>query len=255
MCDCGRCPPWARPRRSIKVRLAVVGFVLIVTGAVIGPQNATGTQPREGGSRPATEASEEQHNSVTVALQSGGAVAIDPTEEGTEQPSATGFPDTMAGRVAKAFVEAFNTGSAEAVRGFNEKHRAASALASRTMAERLEQYRSLYNDWGKLEVVRLTAGGDRDISVTVRTEHGGLMLDMTFELATPPSNKLELIRIVSTLAGMDSPGSNTALVVGGKADAMEPVEVVSLAESLKPLQDRFNADKGRPRFIALLSPT
>ncbi len=33
------------------------------------------------------------------------------------------------------------------------------------------------------------------------------------------------------------------------------VEVTSLAESLDPLQRRFNKDKGKDRFVALLSPT
>lgn len=35
----------------------------------------------------------------------------------------------------------------------------------------------------------------------------------------------------------------------------EAIVVSSLAESLDPLRERFNADKGKPRFIALLSPT
>ncbi len=39
------------------------------------------------------------------------------------------------------------------------------------------------------------------------------------------------------------------------ADAGSPVEVASLAESLEPLEKRFNADKAKVRFVALLSPT
>ncbi len=35
----------------------------------------------------------------------------------------------------------------------------------------------------------------------------------------------------------------------------EPTPLISLADSLKPLQDRFNAEKDKPRFVALLSPT
>ena len=33
------------------------------------------------------------------------------------------------------------------------------------------------------------------------------------------------------------------------------VEITSLAESLDPLQHRFNKDKGKDRFVAILSPT
>jgi hypothetical protein len=31
--------------------------------------------------------------------------------------------------------------------------------------------------------------------------------------------------------------------------------IVSLDSSLAPLKDRFNSDKGKSRFLALLSPT
>jgi len=37
--------------------------------------------------------------------------------------------------------------------------------------------------------------------------------------------------------------------------AAEPVEVVSLADSLRPLQDRFAEAADGPHFVALLSPT
>ncbi len=37
---------------------------------------------------------------------------------------------------------------------------------------------------------------------------------------------------------------------GGKAR-----ELISLADSLAPLRDRFNAEQGKPRLVALLSPT
>lgn len=35
----------------------------------------------------------------------------------------------------------------------------------------------------------------------------------------------------------------------------EPVSVASLADSLKPLKDRFNAHRDKTRFVAILSPT
>ncbi len=39
------------------------------------------------------------------------------------------------------------------------------------------------------------------------------------------------------------------------AGTEEPTPLISLADSLKPLQDRFNAAKDKPRFVAILSPT
>lgn len=50
--------------------------------------------------------------------------------------------------------------------------------------------------------------------------------------------------VVATLVG---PGV-LARPVGGE-------NLVSLAESLDPLQERFNADVGKRRVVALLSPT
>ena len=35
----------------------------------------------------------------------------------------------------------------------------------------------------------------------------------------------------------------------------EPVSVASLADSLKPLKDHFNAHTDKTRFVAILSPT
>ena len=35
----------------------------------------------------------------------------------------------------------------------------------------------------------------------------------------------------------------------------DETRLVSLADSLAPLRDRFNVDKGKPRLVALLSPT
>jgi hypothetical protein len=37
----------------------------------------------------------------------------------------------------------------------------------------------------------------------------------------------------------------------GRDDA----RLISLADSLAPLRDHFNADKGKPRLVTLLSPT
>ncbi len=44
---------------------------------------------------------------------------------------------------------------------------------------------------------------------------------------------------------------NTSDTHGGGDDGV----LVSLADSLAPLRDRFNADRGKPRLVALLSPT
>ena len=53
-----------------------------------------------------------------------------------------------------------------------------------------------------------------------------------------------------------------ALIVGtiagetaAQADDEAAIEMVTLGGSLQPLIDRFNAEKDKPRIVALLSPT
>ena len=41
----------------------------------------------------------------------------------------------------------------------------------------------------------------------------------------------------------------------GQAGCLPAAKVVSLGNTLEPLRSQFNTDYGKPRFIALLSPT
>jgi hypothetical protein len=43
--------------------------------------------------------------------------------------------------------------------------------------------------------------------------------------------------------------------MGMESTPDESVEVVPLGGSLQPLKDHFNSNKGKHRFLALLSPT
>jgi hypothetical protein len=43
--------------------------------------------------------------------------------------------------------------------------------------------------------------------------------------------------------------------MGTQASPDESVEIVPLGGSLQPLKDHFNSNKGKRRFLALLSPT
>lgn len=54
--------------------------------------------------------------------------------------------------------------------------------------------------------------------------------------------------LLSVLAGAEPPGP-------GLSARREVVTLFYLADTLQPLIDRFNADKGKLRFVALLSPT
>lgn len=45
------------------------------------------------------------------------------------------------------------------------------------------------------------------------------------------------------------------LLLVGQAGCQTATKIVTLDKSLEPLRLQFNADRGKPRFIALLSPT
>ncbi len=82
---------------------------------------------------------------------------------------AVALPDTHAGRCAKAFIDAFNSGSQEAMRAFEAANRAQSALKTRTIDERLKQYEEMRAQWGKLEPRQVTASEEKAITVLVYT--------------------------------------------------------------------------------------
>ena len=71
----------------------------------------------------------------------------------------------------------------------------------------------------------------------------------------PPTLALSISRVLPT---MPWPVGENALQwrpMGTQASPDESVEVVPLGGSLQPLKDHFNSNKGKRRFLALLSPT
>lgn len=77
------------------------------------------------------------------------------------------LPDTHAGRCAKAFLDAFNSGDAGRVRAFEEAHRAQSSLRQRSIEERLKQFEQMRSDWGSLEARHVVDSKEREITVLV----------------------------------------------------------------------------------------
>lgn len=193
----------------------------------------------------ARAATEEELDQALEAMRSGGAIVI---RKDAEPERITDFPGTPAGRTAKAFIDAFNSGDEETMRNYSENHRSKSALESRSMEERLGQYGELYSGMGKLDVRRIEPHDELNVTVTVKPERGYSGLAMTFQCETAAPNKLEEVRITPTFLEDDKPADENF-------DESEMGDVTLLTESLKPLQDHFNANKGKYRFVAILSPT
>jgi hypothetical protein len=107
-----------------------------------------------------------------------------PDAEGAVQ-----FPDTHAGRCARAFFAAFNADSDDAVRAFEEQHRATSALAARPMEDRLKQSRQMRRDWGKLTPRKVLNAEERSITLVAaaagRGESFKFEFEFEFEAAAP----------------------------------------------------------------------
>lgn len=188
--------------------------------------------------RGALEGESEQAMKV---LQGGGSMVI---RRQAEAPVAN-YPDTIAGLMARAFMEAFNSGDPQQVRVAAEMYRSESALESRSMDERLEQYEQLYKDWGRLEVQGFKEHDDGSLTLTVKPDRGYSGLSMTFAFEKA-GGKIDEIRITPAMLADESNDPANRGAVG---------DVTILSESLKPLREYFNANKAKPRFIAILSPT
>ncbi len=197
----------------------------------------------------AREANEEELEQALDSMRAGGAIVIRREAEPEAKGNVT-WPDTPASRTARAFVAACNSGDSNKMREYSEVHRSKSALESRSVDERLEQYRELLGDWGQLDVRAVESHDKRHVTVTVKPERGFSGLAMTFQCEDDPPHKLDGIRITPTI--LDD-GDDKSTEEEGDEGKMGDITV--LAESLKPLQDHFNANKDKHRFIAILSPT
>ena len=93
------------------------------------------------------------------------ALAAAPTHAGT--PAAkppVAWPDTHVGTLAKGWVTAFNT-SEDAMRGFLADHMAAKNLAERGVPSRVERYRTLRDQYGRLQLDRVVESSPTELTV------------------------------------------------------------------------------------------
>ncbi len=202
-----------------------------------------------------SEASEEESNIALAAIQNEPDRIIiyrlspgSDTGPRTAEEQVSGvdivFPDTTAGRVAKGYIDAFNSGDPEKMREFERDNRSASALYSRSMDDRIHQYQELYAGWGRFQVRGIEHDGDRNVTVEVLGTNSDTKLRAMFELEQS-TGKLNHIRLTPSMMGVELP----------EATPDPTVQVTSIAHSIEPLKKRFNAHAGKPRFVAILSPT
>jgi hypothetical protein len=101
-----------------------------------------------------------------------------------------GLPEIPAGRVAAAYVAAFNSGLNAEIRKFNEQHRSESFWRGRTPAQAVGMSRELMDKLGPLELYGYSRGDDFRLSVLTYSQRGKSWQAFTFELEPAPPHKL-----------------------------------------------------------------
>ena len=144
------------------------------------------------------------------------------------------FPDTEAGRRVAAYIEAFNSGSDSSLRDVFANHFSKSSLARFTDEERLQMYRRLYSELGKLELRRVAQSSDGRITAIFSTANG-IPARFEFNLEPEPPHKLTGVGIA--IGGDDHmPDAG-----GGAGAAMTEAEVMAALDDY--LKEAVNADE------------
>jgi hypothetical protein len=121
------------------------------------------------------------------------------------------FPDTSNGKIAAAYVAAFNSGDEKMYQQFEETNRAASSLAMRPMPERLAQYRKLRHDWGRLEPTKIVESNASDLSLAIKTTASKETLKLGFAFEKEAPHKLVSISIEMLTDGGDAAETSAKL--------------------------------------------
>jgi hypothetical protein len=80
-----------------------------------------------------------------------------------------GWPDTPAGLVAFAWVDAFSSGD-DAMRAFHEQHLSKASLEKRPMSERLATYRAARQQLGTLELASIEDSKPDELTASLLAE-------------------------------------------------------------------------------------
>lgn len=105
------------------------------------------------------------------------------------------LPNTRAGRIAAAFVEAFNSRDDDKVRAFEREFRSKSSLAERSIDDRVEQSHELRSQWGTLSVERVLDSAERSLSLLVKTSAAEEWLQFDFDIESEKPYRLNGVRV------------------------------------------------------------
>ena len=127
------------------------------------------------------------------------------------------LPDSAPGRIAKAYVGAYNSGESE-MQAFFDQNASADSLARTPIPVRIERYRMIHGDLGTIAVVRVLLAEPTSIRVLCRAERERWAA-FEFQVDPQPPHKLVGIRIEP----VDSPEAATVEPVKSDEALVEAV--------------------------------
>ncbi|MBC7897408.1 MAG: histidine phosphatase family protein [Cytophagaceae bacterium] len=121
-----------------------------------------------------------------------------PAGHGAPKPSTpVVVPDTPAGRLAKAYVRAFNTGDVGQMRTFIETFLVANA--NRSTDERVQTFTKTFTDFGPLSVTEIHASEGNEVTLGVATKQGPFRL--TVKASPDQAGRAASITLAGTQGG------------------------------------------------------
>ena len=92
-------------------------------------------------------------------------------------------PDTHAGHVAREYITAFNSGSADKMRAYIDAWMVANP--ARTMEERLSTYSKLFEEHGPMTIVKVDSSEALEVTLSMRSKRGNFRLTVKSSEAQP----------------------------------------------------------------------
>ena len=108
------------------------------------------------------------------------------------------FPETRAGDLARGYIESLNSGDAEQVREYTENHRSASALAKRSVEDRVRRSLQMHGQMGELVPVVVTDSSEGTVTLTVHAKNLNMYLSCKFEVEQEEPYRLDGVMIQPT---------------------------------------------------------
>lgn len=172
-----------------------------------------------------------------------------PDKPGDKRKDKLAIPDTPAGKCAAAYFKSYNSGE-PAMRTFEKSFRAKSALAKRSIDDRMAQYNDMRDKFGELTPVRILQTDDGSLSMLVTADGPGETFRFEFQFEPDAPRGLLGIMIQGPVQTDEVIGDTTGL------DAKSIKELVdAVADSINenyvyPEKGKALADAIRKKLAA-----